>query len=146
VRLFVPVDADGRTSLSMLGIVVAVVVGLASGTLAGLLGIGGGVVVVPALILGFGLVPVLAKGASVAAIIPAALVGTARNRVNRNANLRAAVFIGAAGVLTAVLGGIVSDRLDDDVAIVLFAVLLLVIAGRVIFQLRRPPPVGHPAP
>lgn len=146
VRLFVPVDADGRSSLSMLGIVVAVVVGLASGTLAGLLGIGGGVVVVPALILGFGLFPVVAKGISVAAIIPAALVGTARNRTNRNADLRAAVIIGAAGVLTAVLGGIVSDQLDDDVAIVLFAVLLLVIAGRVIFQLRRPPPVGHPAP
>jgi len=136
VRLFIPVDADGRTTLNIVGAALVVVIGLASGALAGVLGVGGGIVVVPALILGVGVLPVIAKGTSAAAIIPAALIGTLRNRSNKNADLSTASIVGVAGVLTAIAGSIVSDHLDDDVAIILFAVLLVAVALRLVWQIR----------
>ena len=70
--------------------VALVVVGLVTGILAGLLGVGGGIIMVPAMILLFDLEPVIAKGTSAAVIIAAAVMGTWRNRVNDNTDLRAA--------------------------------------------------------
>lgn len=136
IRLFIPIDADGRSKMSLVAGALVVVIGLASGALAGLLGVGGGIIVVPALILCFGVLPVIAKGTSSAAIIPAALIGTLRNRSNTNVDLPTATIVGTAGVLTAIAGGIVADHLDDDLAIVLFAVLLVLVAMRLIWQIR----------
>jgi uncharacterized membrane protein YfcA len=138
IRLFVPIDADGRVGLSVLGGVAVILIGVASGGLAGVLGVGGGIIMVPAMILGFSILPVVAKGTSAAAIIPAALIGTLRNRSNNNADMPTATIVGIAGILTAVAGGVVSDHLDDDVAVALFAVLLTVVAARLLWQLRRP--------
>lgn len=135
-RLFIPVEANGRMALSLAGGALVVAIGLTSGALAGVLGVGGGIIVVPALILGLGVLPVIAKGTSSAAIIPAAIIGTLRNRSNHNADLSTAAIVGTAGILTAIAGGIVSDRLDDDVAVVLFAVLLVIVAVRLIWQIR----------
>ena len=74
---------------------------------------------VPAMILLFHIPPVIAKGTSAAVIIPAALMGTWRNRANKNTNLRAAAVLGVAGIVTAALGAIVSDRMSDTVSNVL---------------------------
>ena len=49
---------------------------------------------VPAMILLFGIPPVVAKGTSAAVIIPTAVMGTWRNRAKGNADLRAAAIIG----------------------------------------------------
>ena len=138
VRLFFDVDADGRGGLSVADVVLLVVIGLVTGIFAGLLGVGGGIVMVPAMILLFGVPPVDAKGTSAAVIIPTALMGTWRNRRKSNADLHAAWIIGVAGIVTAALGSVVADKLSDDVSNVLFATLLGVVAARLLWQLRRP--------
>ena len=56
-----------------------VLVGVVAGTLSGLLGVGGGVIMVPALVLLLGVPAAVAKGSSLAVIIPTAMVGTRRN-------------------------------------------------------------------
>ena len=56
-------------------VVALVVVGLVTGILAGLLGVGGGIIMVPAMILLFDIEPVVAKGTSAAVIIAAAIDG-----------------------------------------------------------------------
>jgi uncharacterized protein len=137
VRLFIDVDADGRAALTVLGVVELVVVGLAAGILAGLLGVGGGIIVVPAMILLLGIDPTIAKGTSAAMIIPTALLGTWRNRKSANADLRVAAVVGVAGIVTAALGAVLSDRMDDDLSNVLFAVLLLAVALRLAYRLFR---------
>ena len=88
VRLFIAADADGRSSLTVAGGVALVAIGLVTGILAGLLGVGGGIVMVPAMILLFGIPPAVAKGTSVAVIIPTVVMGTWRNRTKGNADLR----------------------------------------------------------
>jgi uncharacterized membrane protein YfcA len=137
VRLFVATDADGRGDLTVSGVLALLVVGLVTGILAGLLGVGGGIVLVPAMILLFDLEPVVAKGTSAAVIIAAALMGTWRNRANDNTDLRAAAVIGVSGIVTAAIGGTLADRMGDTLSNVLFATLLLIVAARLAWGLRR---------
>ncbi len=95
---------------------------------------------VPAMIILFGIPPVVAKGTSAAVIVPTAVMGTWRNRRTGNADLRAAAVIGVAGIVTAALGGILADKMSDDLSNVLFATLLVVVAARLLWQLRRDAP------
>jgi uncharacterized membrane protein YfcA len=136
-RLFIEVDADGRSDLTV-GIVAALLaLGLGAGILAGLLGVGGGIVMVPAMIILFGIPPAVAKGTSAAVIIPAAVMGTLRNRKTGNTDLRSALIIGVAGIVTAALGGIIADKMADDLSNVLFATLLVLVSMRLSWQLWR---------
>ncbi|MFK7918187.1 MAG: sulfite exporter TauE/SafE family protein [Ilumatobacter sp.] len=139
VRLGLADDALGRDDLSLAGGIALIAIGLLTGTLSGLLGIGGGVIMVPALIVLFAEVPVIAKGTSVAVIVPSSLVGTLRNRKHRNADLRVATAIGGAGIVSAVIGSLVADVIDDRVSNVMFAVLLLIVAALQFRALRATP-------
>ena len=144
VRLFFDTDASGRGDVTVATAVALVVIGVVTGILAGLLGVGGGIVMVPAMILLFGIEPAIAKGTSAAVIIAAALMGTWRNRANDNTDLRAAAVIGLAGIVTAAVGGAIADRMSDELSNVLFATLLLVVAARLAWGLRRRPAVATP--
>ena len=73
----------------------------ATGVLAGLLGVGGGIVIVPVLTIAFGVPLVLAKGTSLLVIIPTAVVGTIRNRSAGLTALRPGLVGGGAGVVSA---------------------------------------------
>jgi uncharacterized protein len=128
-------EASGRGVLSVLGAVALVLIGLAAGILAGLLGVGGGIVLVPAMVIGFGLTAAVAKGTSLLVIVPTAIMGTWRNRKNRNADLRVAMILGFAGVVSAFVAAQISVGMSESLSNVLFAALLLVVATRMLWQL-----------
>lgn len=129
-------DGAGRDELSVGSALGLVALGLATGTLAGLLGVGGGVIMVPGMVLLFGLPAAVAKGTSLAVIIPTAITATRRNVRTGNADLSAAAAIGLAGVVTAFLASRISVGLSEATANALFAVLLLVLAVRMLVSLR----------
>ena len=137
VRLFIPMSADGRDAITAVAAVALVLIGLVTGTLAGLLGIGGGVVMVPAMVVFFNELNVVAKGTSVAVIIPTSIMGTWRNWKADNVDLRVAGIVGVAGIVSAIGGGIIADHMSQDLSNILFASLVLVVAMRMIFDLRR---------
>ena len=138
IRLLVDTsEATGRGPLSFVGAIVLVLVGVATGVLAGLLGVGGGIILVPAMVVGFGLPAAIAKGTSLAVIVPTAIMGTIRNRKNRNADLRAAAIVGLSGVLFSFLAGKISIGMSERLSNSLFAALLIVVGIRMLFQLRR---------
>lgn len=120
----------GDGELSPTTALVLVGVGFASGVLAGLLGIGGGIVMVPALLLIAGLPAVVAKGTSLAVIVPTSIVGTWRNRAAANVEVRTAVTLGVAGAVFAVAGSTIADALPERAAAVSFAVLLALVSVR----------------
>ena len=128
-------DAIGRAPLGVLGIVLLVLAGFASGILAGLLGVGGGIVMVPIMVVGFDMSAVVAKGTSLAVIIPTAVMGTWRNMRNGNADLPVAVTAGLAGVVSAFLAGLLSIGLSEALSNTLFAILLTIVAIRMLWQL-----------
>ncbi|MFM7126722.1 MAG: sulfite exporter TauE/SafE family protein [Actinomycetota bacterium] len=137
IRLFIPMNATGRGEIDVLMAVALIAIGLASGILAGLLGIGGGVIMVPAMVVLFSELSVVAKGTSVAVIIPTAIMGTWRNWKADNVDLRVAGVVGLSGVVSAVVGGLIADHLSQDLSNVLFATLILVVATRMVWDLQR---------
>ena len=136
VRLFFGIDTS-ETSAHSIGLTIALVlVGFVSGVLAGLLGIGGGIVMVPALMLLGGISAVLAKGTSLAAIVPTSVMGTWRNRKSANVDVRAGATVGIAGATTAVVGGIIAEALPERAAAVSFAVLMVLVCARLVWSQR----------
>ncbi len=138
VRLLVDhSEATGRAPLSIVGVLALIAIGLLSGALAGLLGVGGGIVLVPAMVVLLGIPGAVAKGTSLAVIIPTAVMGTVRNRKRHNADLRAAAAVGLAGVASGFPAGLIAARLDETASNVLFAVLLAIVAVRLIYDLEK---------
>ena len=133
--------APGRGDLTVGAAVGLVAVGVLAGTLSGLLGVGGGVITVPALVLLLGVPAAVAKGSSLAVIIPTAVVGTQRNRARRNVDLRVAAVVGLSGVVSSFLASQLSVGLDERLSNRLFAGLLLAVAAKLIWDNRRPTPV-----
>ena len=130
--------ATGRGDLTVAAALGLVAVGIVAGTLSGLLGVGGGVITVPALVLLLGVPAAVAKGTSLAVIIPTAIVGTQRNRARHNVDLRTAAILGVSGVVSSYAGSQVSVGLDERLSNRLFAGLLLAVAAKLAWDNRRP--------
>ena len=132
VRLFFDVSGGGRASLDAVSVVGLLGIGLVTGAIAGLLGLGGGIVLVPYMTIVEGIESVIAKGTAVAVTVPTASVGTWRNRVNDNVDATAALLVGIPGVALAFAGAWVATRISDTASNVSFAVLIMIVAVRTI--------------
>lgn len=111
----------------------AVVIGLAAGVLAGLLGVGGGALFVPALTLFLGLSQVDAEATSLLAIVPVALVGAWRQHAYGNVDVRDGALLGALALAGAAGGVAVANAVPERALEIGFALLILFVA----FQLAR---------
>ena len=114
----------------------AVLLGLAAGVLAGLFGVGGGILFVPTL-LALGLTQVHAEATSLLAIIPTVLVGVWRHHRYGNVRWRASAAIGAASAVAALGGAALAVSLSEATLQRLFAALLLVTAGQIAWRTSR---------
>ena len=112
-------------------------IGLTAGVLAGLLGIGGGVLMVPAMVLIMGFDQHIAQGTSLLVIIPAAAFGSFTHHRHGRLVLRDAAALAVGGVLGALLGSVTALSLDEELLRRLFAVLMLAVAGRMLMQRRQ---------
>lgn len=142
VRLFLPLESGTRDPLTLLSIILLIAIGMVTGILAGLLGIGGGVVLVPAMMMALQMPAAMAKGTSVAVTVPTSLMGTWRNRKNKNVDLRVSIVLGLGGIVAAICGGWISARMSDSLSNVLFASLLLAVATRLVLQIRSEDKAG----
>lgn len=129
VTLFIIVPSrEAVLELTWLSGAGLLLLGIFTGVMAGLLGVGGGVIVVPALMFLFGTSDLVAKGTSLLMMIPTAISGTVGNVKRKNVNLLAAVLVGGAAVTTTALGGWIATLLDPLTANILFAAFLTFIA------------------
>jgi uncharacterized membrane protein YfcA len=118
---------------------VAALLGLAAGVLAGLLGVGGGVLFVPTLVLVLGLTQVHAEATSLLAIIPTVLVGAWRQHRYDNVRWLPALLIGIGSIAGAEGGVQIARALPEAVLRRLFGVLMIVVAANLAWRvLRRP--------
>jgi uncharacterized protein len=116
--------------------VLAVLLGLAAGVLAGMFGVGGGILFVPALV-ALGLDHHDATGTSLLAVIPTAVVGTWRQARYGNVKWRAALIIGAAAAVAAQGGVALAEALSDATLRRLFAGFLVLVAAQIAWRTRR---------
>jgi len=114
----------------------AVGLGVLAGVLAGMFGVGGGILFVPTLV-ALGLTQVHAEATSLLAIIPVVLLGVWRHRRYGNVRWRSSITIGAASIGAAVAGAALAVSLPESVLRRLFAVLLLVTAAQIAWRARE---------
>ena len=109
----------------------AVLTGFLVGVLSGLIGVGGGVLFVPIMVIGFRFSQHLAQGTSLAAILPTSIVGAATHYRAGNLELRPALLMGSIGAVAAVVGGLIAVRLlHADLLARIFGLFLLFSAYR----------------
>jgi uncharacterized protein len=120
------------------------IIGLVAGVLAGMFGVGGGILFVPTLVLGLGLTQVHAGATSLLAIVPTAFVGTWRLQRQGLVDLKAAAVIGVVSIIGVQGGVLLAEHLPGAVIRRLFGVLLLITAAQLALRARRTVP-GEPS-
>jgi uncharacterized membrane protein YfcA len=116
----------------------AIAIGFAAGAAAGMLGIGGGTLFVPALSLLLGLSHVDAEATSLVAIVPVAIVGAWRQSRYGNLRLGDGVLLGVLAVPGAIAGVAIANIVPERALKLGFAALLLVAAGQLVRRGLRP--------
>lgn len=104
-------------------------IGTAAGLLSGLFGIGGGVLIVPLLVLWCGFDERLATGTSLAAIVIIASVAAAVHGAYGNVHVQEGVFVGVPAVAGVLIGTGLQQRISTKAISLIFAALLVVVAA-----------------
>lgn len=136
-QLHVPVR-DAVLEMSLLRAVGLVGVGLVSGIMSGLVGVGGGGVIVPGLEIVVGVGDLLARGTSLLVMIPTGLWGTWSNAKHHLVDLRAGVLVGLGAVIAAPAGTATAAALSPRAGTIAFSLFLVaVVTNTVMRQVRR---------
>jgi uncharacterized membrane protein YfcA len=111
-----------------------VLVGLVCGALAGLIGIAGGLFLVPALIIIFGYSQKLAQGTTLAVLLPPIGIGAAYLYYrNGNVNVRAAIFIALGFLIGGFFGAGESMHLSNTLLTRIFGIFTLMVSIKMLF-------------
>ena len=116
-----------------------ILLGVVAGAVAGMFGVGGGIIFVPTLTLVLGLGQLEAEATSLLAIIPVALLGSWRQSRAGQVRWRDAVAIGLMSAGTAVAGALIADAAPERALRVGFAALLVLTAAQLVLRARKDP-------
>jgi len=122
--------------VSVTAILAAIALGVLAGVLAGLFGVGGGILFVPVL-LALGLGQIEAQGTSLLAILPTVVAGTWNQRRYGNLRPRSAVILGVASIAGVEVGARLATELPETTLRRLFALLLVAVAAQLVWRTRR---------
>ncbi len=125
--------------MSATTVLLALLLGLAAGVLAGFFGVGGGILFVPTLV-ALGLSQIEAEATSLLAILPTVAAGTWRQRHYGNVRWRTALVLGLSSIAGVAVGVAIATSLPESTLRRLFAVLLLGVAAQLAWRARRPAP------
>jgi uncharacterized membrane protein YfcA len=121
-------------------VIIAAVMGAAAGVVSGLLGVGGGILFVPALTLVLSLTQVRAEATSLLAIIPVALIGAARQYHYGHVEIRDGVLLGTLSAVGVFAGVELANILSQRVLRLAFAGLMVIVAAQFLRRYRRARP------
>jgi uncharacterized membrane protein YfcA len=119
-----------------LSLVVAAVIGLVAGISSGLAGIGGGVIMIPAMVFLLAIDQHTAEGTSLVAILFTAAAGTRVNMKNGHVNWRAVLLLGLSGAVMAPLAALAAQRIPADDLSRIFGVFVVLTAFRTLWTSR----------
>lgn len=120
--------------MDLIEIVGLLALGLFAGSLAATLGVGGGIIFVPALVSFFAFPQLEAQGTSLAIIVPTAIVATIGHARAGRVIWKVAFIAGSAGIIGALAGSRLAYQLDEDVLRKVFAIVLLILAARMLYR------------
>ena len=126
-------------------IIALLLIGLLGGFAGGLLGIGGGAIYIPAMVLLLGEDQHLAQGASLAAIIATAVVGSFAHLRRNNIDVRTVLWVAPVAVIAGFSAALLADELDATTLRRVFAVVGLYFALTMIIGALREEPLEETA-
>ncbi|MFY7810425.1 MAG: sulfite exporter TauE/SafE family protein [Flavobacterium sp.] len=109
-------------------------VGLIAGILSGLIGVGGGIIIVPLLVL-FGFTQHQAQGTSLAALLPpVTLLAVINYHKAGHINWKYAMIISIIFIIGGYLGSKIAISIDQKVMKKIFGIILLLVAGKLLLE------------
>jgi hypothetical protein len=121
--------------MNMTSILLLIAIGLVAGTLGGMVGLGGGIILIPALILIMKLDQQTAQGTSIAIMLPPIGLFAVYNYYKAGyVNIKYAMIIAAAFMVGGYLGSTIALKISADLMRKIFSVLLVVIAIKMFFS------------
>jgi uncharacterized membrane protein YfcA len=120
--------------MSLSSIIILLLIGLCAGVLSGFVGVGGGMIIVPALVFFLGFSQHMAQGTSLAMMLPPiGLLAVYNYYQTGNINIKAALIISASFFIGAYLGSRFSLVLDEKVVKKIFGVVMLLASLKLLF-------------
>ena len=113
--------------------VLPVILGFFAGILTGIMGIGGGVVLVPMMVLLLGVQQHLAQGISMLVIIPTVLVAIFKLRNSRLFQFRMALLLAAGSMLGSLISSNLVQQIDGAILKRIFGILVIYSSYKMIF-------------
>lgn len=114
-------------------VILTLAVGLVSGVVSGALGVGGGVIMVPAMVLLLGVQQSVAQGTSLFVILPTAISGAQEHYRRHNLDIQPTIWIGLLGAVTAAAGAYLAVHIDQQRLRQAFALYILLVGLRTIY-------------
>ena len=146
LRLVVVSDVGQAAAVTGAGLVAGLAVtGFLAGLLSATLGVGGGVVMVPAMVVGLGFGQHLAEGTSLLVILPTAIVGTLQHQRNGYVRWDLGLRLGLAGICGGLAGGLLAQTLPAEGLQRGFGVFMGLVGLRMLLGRERPAPEEPPA-
>lgn len=131
---FVVPQRDDVITIDLLLGSLLVVTGFVTGVLSGILGVGGGIVVVPILMFFFGASDLIAKGTSLLMMIPGSISGTIGNFRRQNVDMRAAAIVGFSACVCVPFSSVLAGLIDPFWGNIAFSIYLLFIVGQMAWR------------
>jgi uncharacterized protein len=119
---------------------IELVIGVVSGVVSGLAGIGGGIIMIPPMVLLLGIDQHVAEGTSLLAILFTSAAGTRVNMKHRHVDWRAVVILGSTGAILAPIAAVAAQRIPADTLGQLFGSFVIINAVRTLWNSRGEPP------
>ncbi|MGI6216095.1 MAG: sulfite exporter TauE/SafE family protein [Coriobacteriales bacterium] len=128
-------------------LIIAALCGVIVGILSGLLGIGGGVIVIPLMRLGFGVPGLVATGTSLFVILPTSISGVIGRLRSKSLNVKIGLCVGLGGVIFSPIGSWASEQAGGMAAMIAAAVVIAYTGANMIrkaLKLEKPVAAGNP--
>jgi uncharacterized protein len=127
-------DSHYKTPFNMQTIIILVIIGLAAGILGGMVGVGGGIIIVPALVYFLAFSQLKAQGTSLGLILlPVALLGVINYYKKDYVDVRAVGLLAIGFIVGSFLGSKFSLSLPQDTVKKIFGVFLLLVSLKMLF-------------
>ncbi len=115
-------------------VLIVILIGIAAGTLSGLVGVGGGIIIVPALVYALGFTQKDAQGTSLGLLLlPAGIFGVLQYYKQGHVDIRVVGVLAVGFVIGGWLGGKIAVNMSNEAIKKIFAILMLAIAVKMLF-------------
>lgn len=138
---FVVPSREAVIEINAITVLMLILTGFLVGVISGLIGIGGGIIVVPILMFFFGASDLAARGSSLVMMIPGSVSGTFGNVRRQNVDLRSAAYIGISASVCVPFTTLFAMAMDPFTSNVIFSIYLLLLLAYLLWRQLRTKPI-----